>query len=45
MAIFDIWEVSLDGTPNFFNIHELSRHHLCCFIVVPLFLLDKSRGQ
>ena len=22
-AIFDIWEVSLDGTPNFFNIHEL----------------------
>jgi hypothetical protein len=23
MAIFDIWEVSLDGTPNFKNIHEL----------------------
>jgi hypothetical protein len=22
MAIFDIWEVSLDGTPNLKNIHE-----------------------
>jgi hypothetical protein len=23
MVIFDIWEVSLDGTPNFQYIHEL----------------------
>jgi hypothetical protein len=23
MAIFNIWEVLVDGTPNFENIHEL----------------------
>ena len=38
MAIFNIWEVSLDGTPNFYYIHELfspsfvaSQLFLCLF--------------
>ena len=31
---------------QFFKIYmNFSRHHLCCFIVVPLFLLDKSMAQ
>jgi hypothetical protein len=43
MAIFDIWEVSLDGTPNFFNTYmTISHHRSCCFTVLPLFVLDKS---
>jgi hypothetical protein len=28
--------------PIFKIYMNFSRHHLCCFIVVPLFLLDKS---
>jgi hypothetical protein len=37
MAIFDIWEVSLEGTPNFLNIHELFSPsfvllHSCSFV-------------
>jgi hypothetical protein len=37
MAIFDIWEVSLDGTPDFKNIHELFSPsfvllHNCSFV-------------
>jgi hypothetical protein len=37
MTIFDIWEVSLDGTPNFKNIHELFSPsfvllHSCSFV-------------
>jgi hypothetical protein len=42
MTIFDIWEVSLDGTPNFNTFMSFSRNHFCCFTVVPLFVLDKS---
>jgi hypothetical protein len=42
MAIFDMMEVSLDGTPNFNTYMNFSRHRFCCFIIVPLFVLDKS---
>jgi hypothetical protein len=42
MAIFDIWEVSLDETPNSKTYMNFSRHYFCCFTVVPLFVLDKS---
>jgi hypothetical protein len=28
--------------PIFNTYMNFSRHHLCCFIVVPLFVLDKS---
>jgi hypothetical protein len=28
--------------PIFNTYMNLSRHHLCCFTVVPLFVLDKS---
>jgi hypothetical protein len=31
--------------PIFKIYMNFSRHHLCCFKVVPLFLLDKSMGQ
>jgi hypothetical protein len=42
MVVLDIWEVSLDGTPNFWYIHELFSSsfmllHNCSFVV-----LDKS---
>jgi hypothetical protein len=45
MAISDIWEVSLDGTHNFSNIHELFSPsfvllHNCSFVS-----FDKSMGQ
>jgi hypothetical protein len=28
--------------PNFKMYMNFSHHHLCCFTVVPLYLLDKS---
>ena len=46
MVNFDIWEVSLDGTPKILNTYmNFSRHHLCCFTVDPLFVLDKSMAN
>ena len=28
--------------PNFNTYINFSRHHFCCFIIVPLFVLNKS---
>jgi hypothetical protein len=42
LPIFDIWEVSLDGTPTFYTYMNFHGHHFCCFTIAPLFDLDKS---
>jgi hypothetical protein len=42
MTIFDIWGVTRWNTQFFIHTWTFSFHHLCCFIVIPLFVLDKS---
>jgi hypothetical protein len=42
MAIFDNCYVSLHGTQIFNTYMNFSRHHLCSFTCVPLFVLDWS---
>ena len=32
------------GLPIFDTFINFSRHHLCCFIVAPLFVSDKSKA-